>query len=128
MQNQAAPSAPSPEGQPFSAWRCAGCGNRNEWIGYDDEGYGGPSECECTAGETDDAACTCTTTLRQHFSFPPLSEAQNPMPHAAYDAHTGGGDDAEIGDYTRIQCAECGAWLWCDPEYVEAAAAQDGTA
>lgn len=48
----------SPEGQPWRAWRCAnaGCRNRRHWIGYDDEGWGGPDECDTSCGWDPDAA------------------------------------------------------------------------
>jgi hypothetical protein len=81
-------------------YACANCGNARSFIGYDDRGYPGPDECDC---EKD--VCVCEITLKQYFTV-----------HAdgciSYQAFEGGGFGAEIGSYTRIQCAVCTAFVW----------------
>jgi len=81
-------------------WYCPHCRNKTNFIGVDEEGYGGPEVCTC--GQTE---CICFTELRQ-----PLFIDENREVH--YSAFEGGGFDAEIGSYTRVECAECGAYIY----------------
>jgi hypothetical protein len=89
-------------------WRCPRCENTERFIGVDSDGWGGPDECECEASAPDapiDALCVCTAVLRQ-----PLRIADDG--DVIYSAFTGGGSDAEIGEYDEIECAECGFIIW----------------
>src|SRR5579864_6788206 len=79
---------------------CQSCGNSRSFFGYDDRGYPGPDECEC-----EEDACECEVTLKQHFTVHDDGSID-------YRAFVGGGHDAEIGDYTRIECAVCGQCIW----------------
>lgn len=87
MQN---PESPESTG----IYRCPACPNRERFIGYDDKGFPGDN-CKC-----DQDPCTCEVTLAQPF------EIINGIP--VYDAFTGGGNNSEISEYTRIECAACG--------------------
>jgi hypothetical protein len=82
-------------------YACA-CGNTCEFIGYDDRGYPGHGDCRCGK-----ESCECEVTLMQHFTAREDGSID-------YDAFEGGGVDAEIGMYTRIQCAVCGAFIWTE--------------
>ena len=84
-------------------YECGSCGNRCSFIGYDDRGYPGPDECECGKD-----VCQCTVTLKQSFH---VSQDGSLDDHA----FEGGGRGAEIGAYTRIQCALCRAFIWFEP-------------
>jgi hypothetical protein len=91
-------------------WKCQGCGNTTHWIGYDDFGYPGAG-CECGAWDDDSEEgkeCTCLATLRQAFQVLPNGELD-------YHEFTPADEDAEIGEYTRINCAACGEQLWAEP-------------
>jgi len=81
---------------------CANCGNTRSFIGYDDRGYPGPDECEC--GKT---VCECEVTLKQPFTVDDDGALD-------YHAFEGGGFGAEIGAYTRIQCAFCNEFIWTE--------------
>ena len=79
-------------------YRCPYCGNTERFIGYDAHGFPGEA-CTC---EQD--LCVCEVTLRQAFTV--ISGEER------YQAFEGGGFNAEIGAYTRIECAECGQVIW----------------
>src|SRR5713226_1549440 len=81
-------------------YQCPSCGNTRLFVGYDDRGYPGPDECECGKG-----VCECEVTLKQHFTVQGDGSID-------YQAFEGGGRGAEIGDYTRIECAVCGQCIW----------------
>jgi len=81
---------------------CPNCGNARSFIGYDDRGYPGPDECECGKD-----ICECEVTLKQHFTV----EEDGALD---YDAFEGGGFGADIGAYTRIQCAVCNECIWTE--------------
>ncbi len=89
-------SAPSPE--VTKRYRCPVCGNTERFIGIDDHGYPG-EDCDC-----DQDPCVCEVTLRQPFT---VTDGQE-----HYAAFEGGGFGAEIGSYTRVECADCGAEIW----------------
>src|SRR5690242_11953723 len=80
------------------------CGNIRSFTGYDDQGYPGPNECRCGKD-----ICDCTVVLEQQFTVQPDGEID-------YLAFIGGGQDAEIQSYTRIQCAVCKAFIWPPPD------------
>ncbi len=84
-------------------YACPSCGNTRSFVGYDDRGYPGSDECECGKG-----VCECEVTLKQHFTVHCDGSVD-------YQAFEGGGSGAEIGDYTRIQCAVCGQRIWTEP-------------
>lgn len=79
-------------------YRCPNCGNTERFIGYDTHGFPGKA-CECGQDP-----CVCEVTLRQAFTVIAGEER--------YQAFEGGGCNAEIGAYTRIECAECGQVIW----------------
>jgi hypothetical protein len=81
---------------------CNNCGNIRSFIGYDDRGYPGPDECECGKD-----LCECEVTLKQHF----MVEEDGDLD---YHAFAGGGYGADIGAYTRIQCAVCNEFIWTE--------------
>lgn len=83
-------------------YTCPECGNTREFTGYDDRGNPGPDECTC--GRTE---CICNTTLTQSFTVVEGADIR-------YQAFKGGGRGTEIGPYTRIQCAACGALIWTE--------------
>ena len=83
-------------------YACPHCGNTRSFVGYDDRGYPGPDECDC---END--VCACQETLKQYFIV-----LQDGSVH--YHAFEGGGFGAEIGSYTRIQCAICDEFIWTE--------------
>lgn len=100
-------------------WKCPHCDNDAAFIGIDDHGYGGPDECESDCDPEE--GCTCETELKQPFTV------EDGEPYD-YQAFTGGGYDAEIGNYTRIYCAKCERLLWVDlsDEVAVAAAIEEG--
>jgi len=79
-------------------YRCPCCGSTERFIGYDAHGFPGEA-CEC-----DQDPCVCEVTLRQAFAVVSGEEC--------YQAFEGGGSNAEIGAYTRIECADCGQVIW----------------
>lgn len=91
-------------------YECPECGNVERFIGYDDRGFPG-DECECEAQDTDQE-CTCEVTLAQPFRV----EWDNGRPDVVYEAFTGGGCDAMIGQYTRIECVECYSEIWTEED------------
>lgn len=99
--------AESPESKPEN-FECTVCGNTREFVGIDDHGYGGPDECECERPHSD--ACICETVLTQPFNITGVDTDGSPL--IDYHAFTGGGNNAEIGSYTRIDCGKCGQRLW----------------
>lgn len=80
-------------------YRCPHCGNTERFIGYDDHGFPG-DDCDCGK-----EICECQVTLRQPFRV-------NARGEVTYAAFTGGGNDAEIGTYDRIDCDCCRAQTW----------------
>jgi hypothetical protein len=106
----------SPEEVP-AHWHCLSCGNRSDFIGVDDNGYGGDTdehddECPIAMG-VDGEPCTCTAVLAQGLRV----EGGDVV---YYDRHEGGGGGAEIGMYTRIYCGTCDACLWAaDPSKID---------
>lgn len=73
------------------------CGNTTSWIGIDD------------CGELDDPEYENEpVALRQHFT----TQDDEPVSYGEVDGLEG--DTGTIGDYTRIECAECGRVLWFD--------------
>jgi hypothetical protein len=82
-------------------YHCAGCGNREEFIGIDRRGYPG-EECGCGREE-----CSCYVTLTQPFTVDEDGEI-------SYDTFDGGGCGAEIGAYTTILCGKCEAVVWTE--------------
>lgn len=78
-------------------FECA-CGNQEEFVGYDERGFPGK---ECVCGQD---VCICEVELRQVLRI----VDGEPL----YEAFTGGGLFSEIGLYTRIECARCGATIW----------------
>jgi DNA-directed RNA polymerase subunit RPC12/RpoP len=105
--------APSPEETGY--YICYDCGNLTDFIGHDDHGYPG-DECECGHAEDDGAfpECRCAVTLSQPFTvLRELGEPiETPCLDVSYEAFVGGGCDAEISQYDRIECAHCGAQVW----------------
>lgn len=97
---------------------CHQCGNTTIFIGYDDRGVPGPGGagefCECYAPPED---CECTIILRQEYAV-----GRDGRIEYEESTATGGGsrevEDADIGPYTRIQCAVCRHWIYADPEYM----------
>ena len=107
------------------AWQCA-CGNCTDFVGTDAHGYGGPKMCPgyddggyessgniCpTSGDAE--TCYCETELTQPFSVIYGEGGTYEQGDIDYERYEGGGDDSEIGDYTRINCAACGGLIWED--------------
>lgn len=105
------------------AWLCA-CGNKTEFVGVDARGYGGPDCCEgsetlggialmtsaCPNDYLNEGVCLCETELTQEFTV--LYDDDGKPTDYDYQSYEGGGSDGEIGEYTKIVCAECGATLW----------------
>lgn len=89
-------------------WHCTSCGNRTTFVGIDIHGYGGPDECD---SEDCGDVCECETILTQTFDVDP-EDPEN----INYHEFLGGGHDAEIGNYTQIDCAMCGQTLWEEPK------------
>lgn len=95
-------------------YQCPACPNKRDFIGINVKGFGGPSMCECGACDyenpqrAEDGLCVCDTELRQPFH---VSSAG-----VEHEAFTGGGTDAEIGQYTHIDCVACGATVWTESE------------
>jgi hypothetical protein len=83
-------------------YHCRGCGNRAEFVGTDARGYPGDA-CDCGREE-----CVCVAELTQPFTVGADGEVH-------YATFTGGGSGAEIGAYTSINCAACGALVWSEP-------------
>lgn len=96
---------------------CPRCPNTTLFIGYDHNGYGGPSECGCGAFDDDGelargAECSCSTVLRQPFTVIDGATIDGYDGEIVYEAFEGGGHDAEIGSYDTIECGACGAIIW----------------
>ena len=87
-------------------YKCDECGNTKHFTGIDEHGYGGPEVCDFDEHQEDGAECTCLTELSQDFTV------LGPDNDIDYKEFTGGGCDAEIGSYTSILCAVCGATIW----------------
>lgn len=116
--------------------RCS-CGNITGFVGIDERGYGGPEVCTCGAATAYDAwlgrldrrpaevtpdlaECTCLTVLTQPFRV--LRDDAGRVIEIEYQVFSGGGYDAEIGEYTRIQCGRCGVEVYRAPEQTGGAA------
>lgn len=93
--------------------RC-GCGNITRFIGHDDHGFGGPDECDGSCERDGKEYCECETVLTQPFTV--MRDADGNALEYDYQAWTGGGFDGEIGEYTRVDCAECGAEVYRAPD------------
>lgn len=103
-------------------YTCFACGNREHFIGIDHNGTAGKvDDCdECTPGVG--MYCECPTVLTQPFSVEPDQtdeerqqrdpNGHHPAANVDYQSHEGGASGAEIGSYTQINCATCGAILW----------------
>jgi hypothetical protein len=99
------------------------CGNRTKFIGHDDHGYGGPEMCACGAADHNDTAestpdlrvCSCETTLSQPYTVRRAEDGS--VIEFDYQSFEGGGFDAEIGNYTRIDCAACGKEVYRDEAF-----------
>lgn len=93
-------------------YRCPACGNTKDFVAYDDRGYAGddPDEhrdnCRIHNGDT---VCDCDVTLVQ-----PVTHLGNG--ELDYGLFEGGGPGAVIGQYTRIRCAACDAYLYKQAE------------
>jgi ribosomal protein S27E len=100
-------------------WECKtpDCGNKTNFVGIDAHGYGGPDECEnpgdCpNRGAMTADCCGCETELVQPFSVMYGEGGSWEQGDLDYERYEGGGDDSEIGEYTKIVCADCGHTLW----------------
>lgn len=100
--------------------RC-GCGNVTRFAGIDDRGYGGPEDCECGAAEHNETApiadwreCSCISRLTQPYDV--MRDQAGDVVEFDYHLFTGGGWDATIAEYTRIQCGDCGKELYRSPD------------
>lgn len=100
--------------------RCA-CGNITRFIGHDDRGFGGPEVCTCRhfADDPKDQVaapdvCACITHLEQPYTV--LRNPDGSVLDFDYERFEGGGSDAEIGGYTRINCAVCGQEVYRAPD------------
>lgn len=91
-------------------YECPDCGNRKNFIGIDEHGYGGPEVCDFEEHQEEGAECDCLTELTQPFTV------LGPDNDIDYHEFTGGGCDSEIGSYTQIVCAECDTIIWEEPE------------
>lgn len=107
--------------------RCSKCGNAERFIGHDDDGYGGPTECEggedaegtsCPNGGGTEGFCGCITHLAQPFRVE--RDDTGKVIEVHYAEFTGGSFDAEISDYNRIDCAECGHEVYREQEAAHA--------
>lgn len=67
--------------------------------------------------ETQDFRCDLT----QPFSVVRTTAS----PVVMYEELTGGGEDAEIGPYTRIRCAVCRRFIYADPAFQHLAERED---
>lgn len=99
-------------------WHCKSCGNTQSFIGIDANGYGGEGSCDCDLDE--DETCDCVTVLRQDVEI----ANGTPEPGMFYgpdeSPETGSlHNNAHIGNYTSVECAQCGSVLWEDEESSE---------
>jgi hypothetical protein len=89
-------------------YHCFLCGNNTDFIGYDAHGCPGQGCDVCPEGTPLDE-CDHEVELRQVFRVPfDGKEWGDPD----YDAFEGGGDDAQIDAYTRIECGRCHKTVW----------------
>lgn len=98
---------------------CPACSNTELFTGIDARGYGGPDVCECDASTVEnaqragDSECVCLTELRQDFRLVAIDDQGNYLePAIDYEAFTGGGSGADIGNFTSIICQPCGNTIW----------------
>lgn len=92
-------------------YRCPFCANASDFLGHDDRGYPG-SDCECGAYD-EGGECKCRVTLSQYFW---VARGDDGEVNVTYRPFTGGGQDAEIGPYTRIECPHCGRTIYTEQE------------
>lgn len=108
-------------------YTCKRCGNRERFHGTDHNGTAGEIDCDdCERRGLD--FCECPTILYQDFRVDPDDSDEERQVtddrgihinvNIDYDSHEGGGSGAEIGSYTRIECAECYALLWQDTDEI----------
>ncbi len=88
---------------------CPQCANRTEFVGHDDRGFPG-DDCTCGGYRSEPEGvtpreCVCHVTLSQPFIVLDGRVVE-------YQLFTGGGDNATIDSYTRIDCAKCDTEIW----------------
>jgi hypothetical protein len=103
--NKAAQESPEETG----IYACSKCGNDRAFIGYDYHGYPGRG-CACHELSEEVTECRHDVVLAQPFT---VIRQGGFLEHADlyYECHNGG-EDSEIGNYDRIDCAKCGHILW----------------
>ena len=110
MKSPTEPALLSPE--ITGLYRCPQCPNQTEFVGHDDRGFPG-DDCTCGryrfgagGGGATPKECVCNVTLSQPLTVDVDGHVLD------YELFTGGGDNATIDSYTRIDCAKCDTEIW----------------